>query len=114
MGHVKGVSAGFLAPVLDSGEVNGDGGNGGGVVAVEGTIPRGGNGFALPLALEYYAVVGGEADVDGDNEDDGENAARKVSRAMVEGLRQRLQTDTNFRLVPEFAGAAVVGTETLD
>mmetsp|Transcript_21448 Transcript_21448/g.46616 ORF Transcript_21448/g.46616 Transcript_21448/m.46616 type:complete len:533 (+) Transcript_21448:120-1718(+) len=82
VGHVKGTTAQTLAPIMDRSASLG--------VRLEGTIPRSGNAYELPLALDFYST----------------NASEERARIAAQNLCRLLKRDYQFRLTPIF-GAAV-------
>lgn len=83
VGHIKATMAKSLASIMDNGNAR-----------LEGTIPRAGNAYTLPLVLDFYSnnAISGEA---------GTGAA-----AAAENLRAELRRrgDYQFNLSSEFAG----------
>jgi SWI/SNF-related matrix-associated actin-dependent regulator of chromatin subfamily A3 len=58
-------------------------------VRIEGTIPRGGNSFNLPLLLEFYIA----------------DATEERARMEAINLSSKLRGDNSFRLTPEYGGS---------
>jgi len=86
VGHLKGTSARFLAPVLDAHPH----------LKVEGSICGRGNKFTLPLLLEYYAVAP-VADL--------AQTSTRLSGALAKALRM----DHHFRLLSDVGGRTTSG-----
>eukprot|EP00956_Cyclotella_meneghiniana_P025829 scaffold54682_cov69-Cyclotella_meneghiniana.AAC.9 len=76
VGHIKATMAKMLAPLMDASARLG--------VLVEGTIPRNGNAYNLPLQLEFYSTNEGRA------------------QAAAFAVQQVLKKDYSFRLSTEF------------
>jgi len=82
VGHVKGTMAKILAPVMDMSSHLG--------VRFDATIPRSGNAYTLPLVLDFYST----------------NPSEEQARTTAQNLKSQLRGDYQFRLTPEFSGAA--------
>lgn len=76
VGHLKGISAKLVAPIMDNPSLS---------IKIEGTIPRKGDHYKLPLLLEYYAVAS-SADM------------LQVSQSLTKKLVAALKRDADFRL----------------
>ena len=85
IGHVKGTTARCLAPLMDASESLGG-------LEFYGSIPRGGNGFTLPLTLEVY--LRGES----------RDRAPSVARTVAKALRNAPHSVRPFRPSSEFGG----------
>lgn len=92
IGHIKATMARGLSSIMD-GNINVGGGDGGRVrVRIEGTIPRKGNFYTLPVFLEFYA----SADTAASNTEQ----AQQIAMAVKETLKY----DYHFRLSTQFGG----------
>ena len=78
VGHIKATMAKHLAAVMDSHPG----------VRIEGTIPRGGNSFNLPLLLEFYIA----------------DATEERARMEAINISSKLRGDNSFQLTPEYGG----------
>ncbi|KAL7547677.1 hypothetical protein ACHAWF_010962 [Thalassiosira exigua] len=86
VGHIKGTSARHLAPVMDGRARLG--------VRLEGTIPRRGNAYTLPVVLDFYST----------------SPTEEGARTAAQKLRSELRGDYQFRLGTEFSAPAVSPT----
>ncbi|KAL7426073.1 hypothetical protein ACHAXH_000525, partial [Discostella pseudostelligera] len=80
VGHIKATMAKHLATVMDRQRV----------IRIQGTIPREGNEYTLPLALDFYSIM---------STDD-------QARISAQNLNNALKGDYNFHLRPEFSASA--------
>mmetsp|Transcript_5440 Transcript_5440/g.11830 ORF Transcript_5440/g.11830 Transcript_5440/m.11830 type:complete len:878 (+) Transcript_5440:183-2816(+) len=81
VGHIKATMARNLSPLIDRSRQLG--------VRLEGTIPRSGNAFTLPLILDFYST----------------NPSEEQARTSAQNLLSQLRGDYQFRLTPEFDAA---------
>ena len=79
VGHVKATMAKSLAAIMDNGNAR-----------LEGTIPRAGNAYTLPLLLDFYS-----------NNAIPDEAAATAAENLKAELKRR--GDSHFTLSPEFA-----------
>jgi len=80
VGHIKATSATKLAPIMDRAERL--------LVRIEGTIPRKGSAYNLPLLLEFYSMA----------------ATPELIEKLEKMLQKSLQYQSNFHLSRECSG----------
>ena len=80
VGHIKATMAKHLATVMDAQRD----------VRLEGTIPRAGNAYTLPLVLDFYST----------------NATDEHARNVAATLQSRLRGDHHFRLAQQYRAAS--------
>ncbi|KAL9184392.1 hypothetical protein ACHAXT_002478 [Thalassiosira profunda] len=81
VGHIKATMAKHLAPVMDDSSRLG--------VRLEGTIPRRGSAYNLPLVLDFYST----------------DPSEETARTTAQTLQSTLRSDYHFRLTEDFAPA---------
>ena len=80
VGHIKATMAKHLATVMDAQRD----------IRLEGTIPRSGNAYTLPLVLDFYST----------------NATDEQARNVAANLQSRLRGDHHFRLAQQYRAAS--------
>lgn len=80
VGHIKATSAKYLAPIIDNATRL--------HVRIEGTIPRKGGAYGLPLSLEYYSTA----------------LTPELTEAVAKTLQKSLRYESNFSLSRELGG----------
>mmetsp|Transcript_45123 Transcript_45123/g.94645 ORF Transcript_45123/g.94645 Transcript_45123/m.94645 type:complete len:876 (+) Transcript_45123:187-2814(+) len=81
VGHIKATMAMHLAPIMDRSSQLG--------LRFDGTIPRKGNAYTLPLVLDFYST----------------NPSDEQARTTALNLQRHLRSDYQFRLTPEFSAS---------
>lgn len=89
VGHIKATMASTLAPILDnSGRLQ---------VRVDGTIPRAGNAYTLPIFLEFFCTA--------------PNITQEQVKPIAVAFKKLMKRDNRFRIAREFGGDGVTASE---